>query len=124
MSEARDSERHPRAEEDAIATRKIVAVGVTAIVIFLLGSVAATWVLSKRREALLPQGPPPVPAEAGQPKIGILEQPMFENMRTAEELRAEQLERLGSYGWVDRATGTIHIPIEEAMKRVAGGRRP
>jgi hypothetical protein len=28
-------------------------------------------------------------------------------------------QKLNSYGWVDRARGIVHIPIEEAMKRLA-----
>jgi len=33
--------------------------------------------------------------------------------------QAEEARRLDSYGWVDRASGTVHIPIEAAMRRVA-----
>lgn len=33
--------------------------------------------------------------------------------------RAAKQERLTSYGWVDRAQGIVHIPIDEAMKRIA-----
>jgi hypothetical protein len=32
---------------------------------------------------------------------------------------AAQKKRLDSYGWVDRRRGIVHIPIKEAMKRVA-----
>jgi hypothetical protein len=34
-------------------------------------------------------------------------------------LRAREEEQLTSYGWVDRARGIVHVPIAEAMKRVA-----
>lgn len=34
-------------------------------------------------------------------------------------LRAEQLEALHSYRWVDQAAGIVSIPIEDAMKIVA-----
>lgn len=34
-------------------------------------------------------------------------------------LRADQLERLNSYGWVDQAGGIAHIPIDRAMELVA-----
>lgn len=41
---------------------------------------------------------------------------------TAElrQLRAAEEQRLASYGWVDRSAGIVHIPIEEAMHRIAG----
>lgn len=33
--------------------------------------------------------------------------------------RAAKEERLDSYGWVDRARQIVHIPIDDAMKRIA-----
>lgn len=32
-----------------------------------------------------------------------------------EAMRHEMAERLGGYGWVDEAAGTVHIPIDKAM---------
>ena len=60
-------------------------------------------------------------------------QAMFYSMETAElerkvfnqpnqeleQLRAGQLERLHSYGWVDQNQGTVHIPIGRAMEIVS-----
>jgi hypothetical protein len=34
------------------------------------------------------------------------------------QLKSAQLERLQGYGWVDQATGVVHIPIDEAMRLV------
>jgi len=34
----------------------------------------------------------------------------------AAQKRLRQLERLDSYGWVDREAGMAHIPVTEAMK--------
>jgi len=33
--------------------------------------------------------------------------------------RAEETQALESYGWVDRAHGLVHVPIEAAMKKLA-----
>jgi len=33
--------------------------------------------------------------------------------------KAQAMERLNGYGWADRAHGIAHIPIDEAMRRVA-----
>ena len=33
-------------------------------------------------------------------------------------LREREAQHLNSYGWVDRASGTVHIPIERAMQLV------
>jgi hypothetical protein len=32
---------------------------------------------------------------------------------------AQELERLNSVGWVDQEHGIVHIPIDEAMRRIA-----
>lgn len=40
----------------------------------------------------------------------------------AEDLaafRAAKHDRLTTYGWVDQAHGVVHIPIDEAMKKIA-----
>ncbi len=34
------------------------------------------------------------------------------------ELQAEELQRLDSYGWVNRTAGTVHIPIAQAMRMI------
>lgn len=42
--------------------------------------------------------------------------------QSSEELRAvraQQLEQLNSYGYVDPAAGAVHIPIERAMQLIA-----
>lgn len=36
-----------------------------------------------------------------------------------DALRARWQQRLGSYGWVDRGQGIVHIPIEVAMQHYA-----
>lgn len=34
------------------------------------------------------------------------------------KFRAAQNEELDSYGWIDRAHGTVHIPIDQAMRDI------
>ncbi len=104
-----------RAEEDHVATGRIVAVGVIALVVFFCASVASTMALTRRRAEVWPGGPPPAPPEAGKAKIGIVEQRLFENTITGEEWLREQRRRLDGYGWVDRKAGVVHIPIDRAM---------
>jgi hypothetical protein len=38
--------------------------------------------------------------------------------KTLAELRANDAKKLGSYAWVDRAKGSVQIPITEAMELV------
>ena len=39
-------------------------------------------------------------------------------VKTLAELRADNAKKLDSYAWVDRAKGSVQIPIAEAMKIV------
>jgi hypothetical protein len=57
-------------------------------------------------------------------KIGIVEQRLFSLSVEPTDWRKNQLERLHGWGWVDRPAGLIHVPVEEAMARVAKGERP
>jgi hypothetical protein len=36
-----------------------------------------------------------------------------------QRLRAEEEKRLNTYGWIDKRKGIVHIPIVEAMKKLA-----
>jgi hypothetical protein len=110
-----------RSEEDRVASLPIVAVGAGSLVVFLL----ASWVtLSFLRVKEGDRPLLPVPQEIGQSKIGLVEQQLFELSARGERDRAARLERLGSYGWVDRKAGVVHLPIERAMELSAKGVRP
>jgi hypothetical protein len=110
-----------RAEEDRVSTPVIVWVGVGALVIFFLGSLAATGYLRMKqgeRPAI------PIPPEVGQSKIGMVEQQPFDLAVRGERDRTARLRRLESYGWVDRPAGIARMPIEKAMELVVAGVRP
>ena len=65
----------------------------------------------ERRPAMLfPQGGPQAPPE---PRLQLApETDLKQKQAAANEL-------LNSYGWVDRQSGVVRIPIEQAMKMVA-----
>jgi hypothetical protein len=115
---------HPPAEEDVVPSRRIVAVGVAALVVFFVGSLAAGLAMRNLRRELNPDGPPAWPAEAGKAKIGMVEQRLFEHANQGAAWRAQAQQRLGSIGWVDRQKGLAHIPIDRAMDRIVSGERP
>jgi hypothetical protein len=118
----------PEAQADEhVAGFKVVAIGVTALVVFG----AATWwssrILDRTARTLSPAGPLPVGKEIGKAEIGIVDQTPFETTRGAEHYRREQLQRLNSYGWVDPAKGIIHLPIEKAIEQLLAdqqGKKP
>jgi hypothetical protein len=110
-----------RSEADQVPGVRIVLVGVGALLVFLVGSLLTVGYLRGREAA---RGPLPVPPAVGDSKVGLVEQQLFSRVERGERARARDLKLLSSYGWVDRKAGVAHIPIDEAMKLVAGGARP
>lgn len=115
---------HPPAEVDSVPSKRIVLVGVAALVVFAVGSIAAGLGMRALRRELNPDGPPGMPAYAGMPKIGMIEQRLFEHANQGVAWREQARQRLSSTGWVDREKGVVHIPIERAMDLVEKGARP
>ena len=94
----------------------IIGVGVGSILIFALATVWSTHILNTTRAEMQPGGPPPIPKQVDQYEVGIVNLRVFSLDQRAAQKRLQQMERLRSYGWVDRETGLAHIPVEEAMK--------
>ena len=94
----------------------IIGVGVASVVIFALATVWSTHILNATRAELQPAGPPPIPKQVDQYEVGIVNLRVFALDQRAAQKRLQQMERLRSYGWVDREAGVAHIPIDEAMK--------
>jgi hypothetical protein len=118
----------PEAQADEhIAGFKVVAVGVVALIVFGAATVWSSRILEREAKTLSPSGPIPAGKEIGKAEIGIVDQTPFETTRGAEHYRREQMQRLNSYGWVDPAKGTIHVPIERAIEQVLAqqqGKKP
>lgn len=110
-----------RQEEDRISSRTIVLVGVGSLVIFFLAGLSAVGFLHARE---VEHGPVAIPLEAGQSKIGIVEQGLFDLAVRGQVEREKQRAVLNSYGWLDERAGIVHIPIDRAMELVAQGARP
>ena len=54
-------------------------------------------------------------AEQGELERKVYSQPY----QALQQLDANQLELLNSYGWISEAEGTVHVPIERAIELVA-----
>jgi hypothetical protein len=114
-----------RAEPDRIGTPRILAVGAASLLFFAVASwFTIRYGYDRTRAEMLPDGPAAPPAEIGRNKIGIVEQRLFTMAVEPAEWRRQQAERLQTWGWVDRKAGVIHVPIDQAMARVARGDRP
>lgn len=94
----------------------ILGVGVGSILIFGVATVWSTYILNSTRAEMQPGGPPPLPKQVDQYEVGIVNQRVFALDQRAAQKRLQQMERLRSFGWVDREAGVAHIPIDEAMK--------
>lgn len=104
-------------EESDVNIRAIFGfgAGLTAVGLAVYLVVWLLFMYFDRREA--PLGPSDFPLAVGhetrQPPEPRLQVTPREDLR---QLRASQEQLLNSYQWVDKAAGTVRIPISEAMK--------
>ena len=109
----------PEAQADErVSSFKIVAVGVIALLVFGAATVWSARILDRTARTLSPAGPLPVGKEIGKPEIGIVDQTPFDVTRALQTYRTDRMQRLESWGWVDRKAGTVHMPIDRAMELV------
>jgi hypothetical protein len=108
MSAHDDSSRPSHERRDAPPRLlAVLAIGVAAATLFW-----ALILLGIYHDQVLHPRPVTVPAIPA-PRLQI------DEPRALARHRAAEAKRLNSYGWVDRARGIAHIPIDEAMRRVA-----
>lgn len=112
------------AQEDKIDFKKVIAVGAVSLVIFALASWWAASILHSERTALGPRIEWKAPTELGSFEIGIVDQVPFEGDQRLQKWKAERAAWLTQYGWVDRARGIAHMPIERAMDEIVAGAVP
>ncbi len=109
----------PAAQEDtAVSAGKIVAVAVTALLVFAASGYWSYTIYDKRSRELQPLGPDPIPRQIGQAEIGIVDQVPFEVYRSLQIYRKYSKHRLDTWGWVDKKQGIVHMPIEQAMEQM------
>jgi len=104
--------------DEGIAARKLIAIGVFALAVFTISVVIAgtVWRQTTAHVEQRSGAPSPV-AKNGALEVGIVNQEIFPLDGRAREYRRKTIERLESYGWVDREKGIAHIPIAEAMQK-------
>lgn len=91
---------------------------IAGFVLIVLGGIAWAWGAYHSTSARL--GGFPV-AETLRPAprtiSGVNQTPILLD-REGQRLRERQRERLESFGWVNRAAGVVHIPVDDAIDRV------
>lgn len=120
----------PQDDDEHINYGAVLKVAGVALTIFAVGIVYALWLLDHDTGSITQRELPPPTVLAGckaDPnrcaQVGIVEQRPIELEQRAIELKKASTRRLSSYGWIDQPTQLVHIPIEEAMKKVAEGER-
>jgi hypothetical protein len=108
----------PAQAEEGIRWFGVIGTGVASIVVFAVATLVVYRYLDQREKLLQPVGPLPIPAQMGQAEIGIVDQVPFDVSRAAQAYRKDEIERLSSWGWVDRKQGTVRMPIDRAMELV------
>ena len=109
------------AEPDRVPTKIVVALygllAVTAIVAAVLVFALFRWLegrAEKRDRATI--------AEAGleRPQDAIPPAPRLQihSVASWEAFRNAETNRLSTYGWMDRASGAVHVPVDRAMEIV------
>ena len=120
---ARESHGHGvAAEPDRISTRIVVGFGVVVLGMCVVAAVLVAALFrtldrgaEKKDEKVVAaaglerreSGPPPLP------RLQIYPVQHWKDFQSAER------ERLTTYGWMDRATGAVHIPIDRAIELIA-----
>ncbi|HEX3343452.1 MAG TPA: hypothetical protein VHS09_02715, partial [Polyangiaceae bacterium] len=100
-----------RQEEDAVASRSLVRIGIVSGVVGVAGVLVA-WALLGAAVGSTPGRRPRGPAPR---ELSGIEQDPIRDTRAAADLQAAQRRELEGWGWVDRDAGVAHIPIDRAM---------
>jgi len=117
--------RHPGfvQEDDTIPYGRVVLAFIASIVIGGLLTLMA-WSLTTTRDAQLrPSGAFPEEHLGPRHEVGLIQEGLFDAGRTGQRLFAAQRAELERFGVVDREKGLVRIPIDDAMRLVAEGRR-
>jgi len=114
-------------EDDAVASRKVSAILMTAIVVMIAAVAIAGWILSSTMSRLPthPQASAPVASS----QIAGIHQTPIERDRHGWTLHDQQRRSLDEYRWVNREREIAQIPIDRAMQMIVdeeakGGNAP
>ena len=105
-------------EPDRVPVGKAVLVAAVVLVVFAAGIFVTGLEQRAVSGTVHDANGAPVTA-AGEPRVGMVDQPDYALGSTAARELDAQRARLESWGWTDRAHGRIHEPIEAAMDAIA-----
>jgi hypothetical protein len=103
-------------EKRDVNVRKVAIYGIGLVVVLTLIAIGASflvfrYLIDMTESEVAPPSPLYDIRQQPPPEPRLLPEPW----RNMAELRAAGEQRLGTYGWVDRANGVVRIPIGHAM---------
>ena len=111
-----------RAEPDVVPARVVVGFAVV-LTVLCVASVALMVLVFRVMEKRAEKRDARAVSEAGLERRpgGIPPAPRLQLYapRHRKDFQEAERERLASYGWMDRSTGVVHVPIERAMDLIA-----
>lgn len=103
-------------EDDLVASRKVTAVVIGAVVITVASVAVSGMVIDAATGHLAPSART---VSIAPRQIDGIHQTPIERDRHGWDLRERQRRSLDAYRWVDRPHGIAQIPIEQAMQMIA-----
>jgi len=109
------------AEPSGVSTKIVVGFGVVLLVLGAIAMGLMAWIfrgLENRADVRDEASVTAAGLQARQDRIPPAPRLQVFAVRHWKDFEAAENERLSSYGWMDRANGVVHIPIERAMELV------
>ena len=110
------------AEPDRVSSRVVVGFGV-ALVLFTVVSMLVVAALFRGLDRSAEKKDATTVSAAGlerkPEKIPPLPRLQVHAVQRWKDFRSAEVERLSTYGWMDRSSGSVHVPIERAMDLIA-----
>jgi|SRR5947209_6129895 len=122
MPESNHTNTNVQFERRDVNVRAMAWIGAAIVITAIVLHAGLYWLFDEFRDTAAESGRVKKKQEqveqpaGGQPKLQV--DPATE----INQFRDEENKKLTTYGWVNKDNGIVHIPIEQAMKLVAGGR--
>jgi hypothetical protein len=102
----------------------VIGVGVASLMLFALSIAVAGKLMHFTQAEIESKVGHAREIDTKRGEIGIVDQVPFDADRRLPSWRVERKAYLEGYGWVDRAKGVAHIPIDQAIDQILAGASP
>ena len=108
-------------EKEDPDTRGVIRAGIVLALVTLVASALVLFLFRwlAEREARGDAPPPPMAGSLDPARVPPAPRLQTLPAQDLAAVRAEEDRTLTTYGWVDEKAGTVHIPIDEAMRLLA-----